>query len=201
MSLGEIMEYLNARKRLTRYSVFGAQVAALVLLVASCGGGGDGPTAPTFTIGQSYGGGTVFFVDGTAQHGLIAPTSDQSAGADWGCKGTSLTGASGTAVGTGAQNTIDVANGCSTAGIAARICDQLVLNGSSDWFLPSQDEVNLLYAQRNMLGGFDVSGLHFYWSSTEVDATTARGHDATYFKDQQTFGGSLLGRVRCVRAF
>jgi hypothetical protein len=143
----------------------------------------------------------VFFVDGTAQHGLIAPTTDQSLGADWGCRGTSLTGASGTAVGTGAQNTIDAVNGCSTTGTAARVCDQLVLNGSSDWFLPSLDEVTQLYAQRNVLGGFDVSGSHFYWSSTEVDATTARGHNATYFKDQQTFGGTLLGRVRCVRAF
>ena len=34
----------------------------------------------THFIGESYGGGIVFWVDATGQHGLIAATSDQSTG-------------------------------------------------------------------------------------------------------------------------
>ena len=38
-----------------------------------------------FFIGQNYGGGIIFYIDGTGQHGLIAAPSDQSAGVEWGC--------------------------------------------------------------------------------------------------------------------
>ncbi len=46
-------------------------------------------------------------VDGNGG-GLIAAPSDQSSGAQWGCYGTNMQGAGGTAIGTGAQNTIDI---------------------------------------------------------------------------------------------
>ena len=122
------------------------------------------PVALVFAIGQSYGGGIVFYIDGTGQHGLIAATSDQSTGALWGCTTTPITGADGIAIGTGNQNTIDIMNGCGSAGIAAKLCWDLVLNGYSDWFLPSQDELNQMYLQKTAIGGFS-SG--YYWSSYE----------------------------------
>ena len=46
----------------------------------------------SFFIGQKYGGGTIFYIDGTKQHGLIAAPSDQSKGAPWGCFGTPING-------------------------------------------------------------------------------------------------------------
>ena len=45
-------------------------------------------TTPAYIIGQSYGGGIIFYIDGTGQHGLISATTDQSTGAPWGCSGT-----------------------------------------------------------------------------------------------------------------
>jgi hypothetical protein len=117
----------------------------------------------SYAIGQSYGGGIIFYVDGTSQHGLISATSDQSTSASWGCSTTFIPGIS-MAIGTGQANTTLIVNGCNEAGIAARICDDLVLNGYSDWFLPSKDELNLMYLQKTVIGGFINST---YWSSSE----------------------------------
>ena len=156
----------------------------------------------TFVIGQSYGGGIIFYIDGTGLHGLIVATSNQSSsGAEWGCYGTAIGGTS-TAIGTGQANTTAIVNGCSTADIAARICTDLVLNGYDDWFLPSKDELNQIYVQKAAIGG--IVG-EVYWSSSEYDSS---GYSAIlawfqYFSDglQSGFNKYTLFSVRAVRAF
>jgi len=102
----------------------------------------------------------------------------QRTGAEWGCYGTTITGADGTAIGTGNQNTIDIMAGCLTAGIPARLCGDLVLGGYDDWYLPSIDELNKLFINRDAIGGF--AGPEMYWSSTEVNNTIAW---AVFFND------------------
>jgi hypothetical protein len=94
-------------------------------------------------------GGIVFYITDSGSHGFEAAPTDQaipfSPGAAWGCFGTGITGANGTAIGTGAQNTDDILAGCVEAGIAARFAGDFSLNGYTDWFLPSRDELNELY--------------------------------------------------------
>jgi plastocyanin len=136
----------------------------------------DGSCTYPLAIGDTYEGGIVFWLDGNGG-GFIAAPTDQSTGAEWGCYGTVVSGADGTVIGTGAQNTIDIVNNnCSpnTAGnsIAADICDTLTIGGYSDWFLPSKAELNLMWrniGQGNVLGLGNVGGfaIDFYWSSTE----------------------------------
>ena len=148
-----------------------------------------------FAIGQSYQGGIIVYIDSSGIHGLIAAPSDQGI-ASWGCQGTEISGADGTAIGTGAQNTIDIMTGCSTAGIAARLCGDLVLGGYSDWYLPSKDELNQLYINSFAIGGFHNP----HWSSTEYDNIRAWGEGSNGY--QFTHEGKGSGNlVRAVRAF
>jgi hypothetical protein len=148
-----------------------------------------------FYIGQSYGGGIIFYIDGSGNHGLIVSASNLG-NAKWGCEGTSIPGTS-TAIGTGQANTTTIANGCSTAGIAARICNDLVLNGYDDWFLPSKDELNQLYLQEPVIGFLPYGN---YWSSSEYNADNA-WHQNLRFGNQFEDYKSLFYNVRAIRAF
>jgi len=131
---------------------------------------------------------------------LEAAPSDQIEDTQWGCYGTLITGADGTAVGTGEQNTIDIENGCATAGTAADICANLNLGGYSDWFLPSKDELNLMYTnlKLELVGDFYST---IYWSSSEASANSAwyqHFMDGKPFSYEKKYG---YGNVRAARAF
>lgn len=119
-------------------------------------------SAPEFSIGQSFGGGKIFFIDSSGQHGLIVSDIDQSSSFNWGgCASNDYAQlVTNTAFGSGLSNTMNmVASNC---GGAADLCNDLVLNGFSDWFLPSRDELLLLSFFGEQLG---ISGR--YWSSNK----------------------------------
>ncbi|MDB9910024.1 DUF1566 domain-containing protein [Flavobacteriales bacterium] len=151
-------------------------------------------------IGSTYQGGIVFWLDGNGG-GLIAAPTDQSSGAQWGCFGTNITGAGGTAIGTGTQNTIDIINANCTfsngSPTAADICANLTLGGYSDWFLPSKDELNEMYLNKAAIGGFAND---YYWSSTEYDSDDAWVQNFSDGYQVPTDKG-IYDDVRAVRAF
>ncbi|MCK9618112.1 MAG: DUF1566 domain-containing protein [Lentimicrobiaceae bacterium] len=157
-------------------------------------------TAYSIPLGAHIGGGIVFYLDGTGIHGLIAAETDQGANIPWGCEGFSIHGAQGTAVGTGNANTLAIVTACTYLGIAAKICSDLVLNGYSDWFLPSKDELNLLYAQRTLVGGFANA---IYWSSSEYSSITGQAWMQAFYNGDQYTGwkSDPFYFVRAIRAF
>ena len=155
-------------------------------------------------------GGLIFHVNPTyAVDGwryLEAAPFDQSGGAKWGCFRREVPGARGTAVGTGRQNTADILAACDEPGSAAHLCANFVLNGIGGWFLPSTDELVLMYENlRAMgLGSFrdpDIADNFTYWASSQVSADMAAHVD---FPDLGRVHGDdkdFPRRVRAIRAF
>ena len=157
-------------------------------------------------IGDYYQGGVVFYLNGSGG-GLICAVSDQSSGAEWGCWGTEISGADGTAIGTGAQNTIDIEAGCAVGGTAADLCANLS-NGYDDWFLPSKDELDQMHQQIDAINATALANggaafvSTFYWSSSEVsnDDAWVQVFDNNGIPIPLPKGSNTI-RVRAVRAF
>jgi hypothetical protein len=174
--------------------------------------GAQGPTGLTggytvHTIGESYGGGIVFYVYDNGQHGLIAATTDQSTGIRWGGSNTN-TRAGADGIGAGLKNTLlIIANQATVDGnsFAAIVCNdyKVTVGGVTygDWYLPSKHELNLLYLQKNIVGGFAADN---YWSSTVVDYSFLESAWGQDFVNGSPVAGSKINgiyKVRAIRAF
>jgi len=171
------------------------------LLITGCA-----PTTPMpVAVGDSYGGGIVAYIlvngdtgyDPSVQHGLIAATADQSTGIQWYNGSNVVTGATGTAIGTGQANTTAIVEKQGAGIYAAKLCNDLTVGGYNDWFLPSKDELDKLFTNKVAIGGFAGS---YYWSSSEYDANNAWYQ---YFNDgyQYDYYKFNTYRVRAVRVF
>ena len=159
--------------------------------------------------GPGPAGGIVFYDKGEYSDGWryleAAPASTEWTLTPWGGNGT-LVGGTGTGIGTGAANTqaIVAAYGdeepdADRDDYAAKLAADLSYGGYDDWFLPSRDELDLMYENLYVegLGGFAAA---WYWSSSESDADYAYGqrfHDG----DQYHADKGFEGRVRAARAF
>ena len=106
------------------------------------------PTAGNIEIGAAYGGG--FFAgqidqSGTIYNLVVGPVaSAESSSQQWKNANTATTGAD--SVIDGPQNTADiVAHGNATVYPAAHFCNDLVIGGFSDWYMPAKNELEVCY--------------------------------------------------------
>jgi hypothetical protein len=159
----------------------------------------------SLSVGDSYMGGKVAYILKTSdpgysadvQHGLIAAPSDQSSGIMWWNGSSSVTGATAISFGTGNANTQTIVTSQGAGNYAAKLCSDLVIGAYSDWYLPSKDELFILYTNRLLIGGFASSS---YWSSSEVSTGSAFQHG--FSSGIQGSGGKgFLANVRAVRSF
>lgn len=137
---------------------------------------------------------------------LEAAPYDQSAGAKWGCFRKAIAGARGTVVGTGKQNTRDMLAACPEPGTAADLCANFSLNGIRGWFLPSRDELALMYRNLKASGAVDfrdggVADNFTYWASSQQTADMAAHIDFADFGRQHGDDKDFPRRVRAIRAF
>ncbi len=174
-------------------------------------------TSGTHYIGELYGGGIIYFIDHTGEHGLITSLGDLDGGS-----GVAWSNITDQSVGAGAQDAYDGEG--NTAAIiaqsghtnsAAKLCDDYENDGFSDWYLPTTSEILLLrqnqFAIHNILendGNPDTYGLlatmtppySFYWTSYEIDSDLA-----WYLGIEYPHGNVLnkvdLLRVRAIRKF
>ena len=174
-----------------------------IVLIAATSCKKDEPTV--LSVGDSYQGGKVAWLlvngnpgfDANVQHGLIAALTDQSTGIIWWNGASSLTGATATAYGTGNANTNTIVASQGAGNYAAKLCSDLVSGGYNDWYLPSKDELFILYTNRVLIGNFDNSN---YWCSSEVSAGTALLYSFS-INLQGSGGKGFLANVRAVRTF
>jgi hypothetical protein len=183
-------------------------------------GGRTGVTPPrtggTYNVGDTGpAGGIIFYDRGFVADGwryLEAAPAGSDFRAEWGAytgsgrntQGRDIPGTS-TVVGSGKRNTELIVARLQQWGEnyrAAQICVGMDINGYKDWFLPSKDELNLMYQNlhRRGLGGF--SGYN-YWSSSQASIHFAWAQDFSSGSDGGS--GSIKEAtsiaVRAVRAF
>jgi len=169
---------------------------------------GTGNTRPTvmmsgYKIGDTGpGGGIVFYDKGAYGDGWrwleVSPTEFR---AEWGGRGKNVSGTS-TSIGNGKRNTqliVEHLNQLKENDRAAQKCISMEINGYKDWFLPSKDELDLLYKN---LGKEGLGGLRkdWYWSSSQDKKADAWAQD--FGKGRQGTHNKFDNRyVRAVRQF
>lgn len=157
-------------------------------------------------IGDSYGGGVVGYIlkptdpgyDKDKVQGLIISASDQSIGCAFSNVVNLLAGTN-PEIGTGMANTLAIVGQVGHVSSAAKLCNDLVEGGYSDWYLPSRYELYELWKNKDLIGIFDN---YYYHSSTEFSATEAwvrdfSDNDAEGYTDKIQPGDA----VRAIRSF
>lgn len=77
-------------------------------------------------------------------------------------------------IGMGAVNTKAIVSTYRKGSYAARYAHDLVLNGFDDWFLPSADEIDVMFnVLQTSRQPMDTFAPRFYWSSSEYDFNNA----------------------------
>lgn len=171
----------------------------------------NGYTFIATSIGQASGGGTIACLGGGSNN-IISTESDNSTGIEWGGSGTTTTAQSNT---DGSANTTTIVSSLGANGgtpYAAELCDNFEVDSQgntpcqagntcySDWFLPAKDQLNCLYTNKDVIGGFSAS---FYFGSTEFSGLPSTLAGAQSFSTGAQSNANKLNtyRVRCTRNF
>lgn len=146
-------------------------------------------------------GGWIFYDKGSYSDGwryLEAWTTDEVSSPKWKTS-TTATAGTGTAIGTGYDNTYTAMAGDEHP--AAKAARNATYGGMTDWFLPSKDELYQVYRE---LKAYSVSTFKtdYYWSSSEDSAATTKAHYQYFVSGYQSTNSKTLScYIRLVRRF
>jgi hypothetical protein len=190
------MVYSSALTQPNIESIFNAQKAAFGL-------------AP-IAVGNSYGGGKVFYIFQSGDqgyvagetHGLIAALADASTAIQW-APNDITTNTSNKAIGYGLSNTNAIISALgTTASYAARTARNYNGGGYTDWYLPTLEELYQLIQMKTTIGASSFTNYQ-YFSSTESLNTGSDGRYAYKVENgtrYETNRSNMYG-VRPVRSF
>ena len=163
----------------------------------------------THYIGEYFEGGIVFHIyrDSVGiDHGLIVSHSDLSMDSQWSSIDT-LIGNNAKSTWNGFSNTQAISNDTTILISAAKACKNLVQANYSDWYLPSIDELYIMFSHRfdinrrlSQVNGSQLIGLSYYWSSTELDKTDALSVNTITGVIAQD-AKSTMKKVRAIRKY
>ncbi|MEI6047789.1 MAG: DUF1566 domain-containing protein [Bacteroidota bacterium] len=168
------------------------------------------PASGTHYLGEEFGGGIVFNiykdVNGV-EKGLIVDYTQSSTSLQWSTTVTPTANTTATSTWNGDANTTALN---SAEYPAAYYAATLSSNGFSDWYLPSIDELNLLYNNRyhvnkalTIKGSGTLLGNGSYWSSTDYNASDFSMALLFFFGEASSYdyAKTLTEFVRVIRAF
>jgi uncharacterized protein (TIGR02145 family) len=112
--------------------------------------------------GRIFDEGIIISLDIEDGGGLLCSMSDIGE-AEWGCMGFP-TGATAVSYGTGKYNTAQIMENCLTSMIAASECRYYNSGWFTDWYLPSQDEMLMIFARSEYITNLSTDS---YWTSSE----------------------------------
>src|SRR5574344_1008792 len=196
----------------TNYTITGTSQLLSVpyALYAANAGTATGGGNFTHYIGEEYGGGVIFHLwkdNAGVEHGLIVALTDQSGSQAWSDVISTEIGTSAQSSWDGLSNSNAIVGQAGHTSSAAKLCLDLVSGGQSDWYLPSIQELNMLWnnyytvtkALSQISGATQLSN-GAYWSSSEYNDNYAWNFN---FDDGYTYGNYKDDTyyVRAVRAF
>lgn len=164
--------------------------------------------------GELFGGGVIFWVDQTGQHGLIVSMIDISTGQAWSNVTSAMIGPSAQSDWDGPGNSLAITSQSEHTSSAAKSCLDYINTDYgtgvfSDWYLPARGEMIDLWTNlKSVQQSLDTDGnpatnpisQNYYWTSTEYNSSLAYGF---YFQHGYTSAPSKSEShiVRAIRAF
>lgn len=135
---------------------------------------------------------------------------------EWGCMASNITNSQFNQIGSGQQNTYSIINYhnnltnyysnptvCSNLNngtLASKSAKNTIINDAKDWFIPSKNELELIYTSLSPLnlGNFENEN---YWSSTEANTTQAKTINLQTGISSDVNKNSLQTKTRVIRYF
>ena len=169
----------------------------------------------THYVGELYGGGVVFWVDQTGNHGLICSMIDLSTSQVWSNIDATEIGATAQSDWDGNSNSTAITGQAGHTSSAAKLCIDYTntdygTGTYSDWYLPSRGELNDLWNSiKAVQKALDSDGnpattaiiKNYYWSSSEYNGYSAWLFSFGFgYADYATKDYAVV-YVRAVRAF
>lgn len=198
----------------TNYSITGTSQLLSVpyALYAANAGTVTGSNIYTHYIGEQFGGGVIFHLwkdNAGIEHGLILALTDQSISQVWSNGAfTSINAAAALSPWDGLNNSNAIIGQDNHTSSAAKLCLDLVAGGQSDWYLPSIQELNILWTNYysvvktlTQISGATQLVNSTYWSSTETGGDYASRFsflDGAVYRNLNKLNSMY---VRAVRAF